>query len=148
MSRMIEVTKLQDGTYDVNPNASSGSSLSLNEYMMEGLKSSYGYSIFLDENFNSIHIDDVTTKSDWSDVCYIITHTEYSDRFDVRIGSPLPTGINSASFYFDNLYYDSGSGNIYVENSSTPSSYDEVYFYDTIATEPVTCIQAIFARLY
>jgi len=145
MSRMIEVTKLQDGTYDVNPNASSDSSL--NEYMIEGLESSYGYSIFLDENFNSIHIDDVTTKSDWSDVCYIISHSEYSDRFDVRINSPLPVGINSASFYFDTLYYDSPSESVYVGNSSTPSSYDNVYLNKT-ATEPVTCIQAIFARLY
>ena len=146
MSRMIEVTKLQDGTYDVNPNASS--SLSLNEYTMEGLESSYGYSIFLDENFNSIHIDDVTTKSDWSDVCYIIAHTEYSDRFDVRVGSPLPVGISSVSFRFDNLHYDSGSNSIYIENSSTPSSYDDIYLNDSTATEPVTCIQAIFARLY
>lgn len=144
MSRIIKVTKLQDGTYDVNPNASSDS---LNEYMMEGLESSYGYSIFLDENFNSIHIDDVTTKSDWSDVCYIISHSEYSDIFDVRINSPLPVGINSASFYFDTLYYDSESESIYVGNSSTPSSYGNIYLNKT-ATEPVTCIQAIFARLY
>jgi len=144
MSRIIKVTKLQDGTYDVNPNASSDS---LNEYMIEGLEGPYGYSIFLDENFNSIHIDDVTTKSDWSDVCYIISHSEYSDIFNVRINSPLPVGIKSASFYFDTLYYDSESESIYVGNSSTPSSYGTVYLNKT-ATEPVTCIQAIFARLY
>ena len=146
---MRTVTIEKDGNnYTVNPNASSGSSLSLNEYMIEGLESTYGYSILLDENFNSIHIDDVTTKSDWSDVCYIITHTEYSDRFDVRIGSPLPVGINSASFYFDNLYYDLDSNSVYVENSSTPSSYENVYINSNTATEPITCIQAIFARLY
>ena len=143
--RTVTIEK-SGNNYTVNPNA--GSSLSLNEYMIEGLESPYGYSIFLDENFNSIHIDDVTTKSDWSDVCYIIAHNEYSDRFDVRVGSPLPTGINSASFRFDSLRYDSGDNNIYIENSSTPSSYDNVYLNNSTATEPVTCIQAIFARLY
>ena len=54
MSRMIEVTKLQDGTYDVNPNASGGGAAAYCWHMSDGGQEERGVMYF---NFDKAPAD-------------------------------------------------------------------------------------------
>ena len=76
MSRMIEVTKLQDGTYDVNPNASGGGSPL--DMSIPGFDSDYGVMLFLDNENNALAIDNIETF-DYSVVYTIFEPGDYSD---------------------------------------------------------------------
>lgn len=76
MSRMIEVTKLQDGTYDVNPNASGGGSPL--DISIPGFNDSYGVILFLDNEDNPLAIDNVETF-DYSVVYTIFYPGDYNN---------------------------------------------------------------------
>ena len=73
---MIEVTKLQDGTYDVNPNAGGGGS-PLN-MTIPGFNDTYGVILFLDNEGNPVAIDNVETF-DYSVVYTIFYPGDYDD---------------------------------------------------------------------
>lgn len=76
MSRMIEVTKLQDGTYDVNPNAGGGGSPL--DISIPGFNSWYGVILLLDNENNPLAIDNIETF-DYSVVYTIFEPGDYSD---------------------------------------------------------------------
>ena len=76
MSRIIKVTKLQDGTYEVNPNAAGGGSPL--DMSIPGFANSYGVMLFLDNEDNPLVIDNIETF-DYSVVYTIFEPGDYSD---------------------------------------------------------------------
>ncbi len=77
MSRLIEVTKLANGKYSVNPNASGGGDSPLN-VSIPGFNDTYGVILFLDNEDNPLAIDNVETF-DYSVVYTIFYPGDYND---------------------------------------------------------------------
>lgn len=141
MSRLVEITK--DGNnYVVNPKASSGPQ-SLMEITVEGCDASYGPAIFMDSNYVPIHIDDVRTKSDWSDVYYIVHHSEYSDHFLARVDAPIPEKYNNVN-RFNNVSWDDNADRLDVTG---PGVEDNIYV-NTFDTQAVPLLIAMLGRYY
>lgn len=126
---MIEVTKLQDGTYDVNPNASGGGS-PLN-ISVPGFDGSYGVVLFLDNEDNPLAIDNIETF-DYSVVYTIFEPGDYYDNKYYR-------GTN-----FDELRFDGTLGeDSYVRLYKNSEEVNDIPLGEATSTSDFTIAHMI-----
>ena len=113
MSRMIEVTKLQDGTYDVNPNATPEFNPIVGKVWCFGSYPLASPMMLLDEDYNSLYVEDIATF-DFTPVKYVYDgSSSYRKEYYTR-------GRD-----FDNIEWDGDSSNVqmYKDGETTYSLY-------------------------